>query len=79
MIAYRQVSPVWLESVLRISEHTTDVVSMILGRIKVSVVSDEDWHAHLNLVILNAEQGFFFELLFQLRGSFSEDLLERLP
>ena len=76
MIAYRQVSPVWLESVLRISEHTTDVECMILGRIKVSVVSDEDRHSHLNLMVLNAEQCFCFRLLFQLRGSFSEDLLE---
>lgn len=50
MIANWDMQPVWLKSIVDTSEHHTDVMGVVLGRVEIGVVSDEDWHSHLLLV-----------------------------
>jgi hypothetical protein len=60
------MNPVRLESVFWASEHNSDIVSMVLRRIKISVIFDGDGHFHLNFIKLkdiailesNVLQGF---------------------
>ena len=49
MVTNGNVSPVRLESVIGTSEHNTDIVGMVLGRVEIGVISDEDWELHLNI------------------------------
>ena len=55
MITNWKMEPVWLEGVVFTSEHDTDVGGMVLGRVEIGIVSDEDWHGHSNLV--DVDQG----------------------
>ena len=48
VIANWQMEPIWLECIVFTSEHDADVHGVVLGRIEISVVSNEDWHGHFD-------------------------------
>ena len=72
MVSDGQVSPVGLESVGRSSEHASNVVSVVFGRVEVSVVSYENRHSHLDVLsFMHSRLDHILKL------SIREDLLER--
>ena len=81
-----QVSPVWLQSVVRASEHAANVVGVVFRRIEVCVIPDENWHLHFHLSYRNGSShqsifvaliSFCVEFLNGLSGFDSEILAQR--
>jgi hypothetical protein len=58
MIADWEMKPVRLESIVWSSDHDSYVVSMVLARVEVCVISYIDWHSHLSF-ILGDDRGLF--------------------
>lgn len=46
MISYWQMEPVGLQGIVNTSHHHSHIVGVVLGGVKVGVVSDKDWHLH---------------------------------
>ena len=49
MVTHWQVEPVGLESVICSTEHYTDIVGMVFGRVEICVISDFGWKVEESL------------------------------
>lgn len=73
MVADWKVEPVGLDSVVWSTHHHTNVVGVVVARVKVSVISDHHRHVHFDLA--GIEQGASLYILIK-RAFLTENLLE---
>lgn len=76
MVAHWQVEPVGVESICWISEHAADVEGVIFAGVKVCVISNHSWHAHLNIV--DVKETFLLQVFRKDVTSLSEHFLNGL-